>query len=127
MTNQITYRGYFEVQGGASPGFGVKYPDETTYQEDFVASNETEAFRKALTHARRLSMDHLSDPNTNKTIVTMTLTRPDGGEVDQREVFRRLYKGDKPLELEEAILREFPEGNAVVVATQLDHLMASSL
>ncbi len=73
------YRAVFEIDGGVSQGFGVKYSDKYTREEIISSSGGGEAYKTAMIFARGLARDSLSNPETGKTVVRLiSLTGNDG-------------------------------------------------
>ena len=71
----MKYFAKFGIDGGVSPGFGVKYPDysekEETFELDEKHSSDENAFARAVIIGYNFSRDSLSNPNTNKTKITL--------------------------------------------------------
>ena len=63
------YPATFGIDGGVSPGFGVKYPDYIEKDIIIQAENGIDAVDKAYDKAKELSREHLSNPNTGTTKV----------------------------------------------------------
>ena len=75
----MKYQATFGIDGGVSPGFGVKYPDYIRRTEEISAENSKDAYQNAMTMAKEFAYDHLSNPETDFTTVQLlSLSGPDG-------------------------------------------------
>jgi hypothetical protein len=107
----MDYTAKFGIDGGVSPGFGVKYPDSIERLETVKADSPREAMAAALKMAKDYSQDHLSNPNTDYTTVALlSLTDSQGKKLDQLAL---VGKGEA----------EFSNGCAVVKCSSLEHLL----
>ena len=107
----MDYTAKFGIDGGVSPGFGVKYPDYIGRVEIINADSPCEAMAAALKMAKDYSQDHLSNPNTNYTTVTLlSLADAPGSKLEQELL---AGKGEA----------EFLNGCAVVKCSSLEHLL----
>jgi len=65
------YKVTYGIDGGMSQGFGVKYPDYIEKDIMIQAENNLDAVDKAYEKAVELSRDHLSNPETGMTKVSV--------------------------------------------------------
>jgi len=114
------YNGSFKVDCGISYVFDT-HPDTLNLRQDFSAEDDSKAFWKAFRHARFLTLNYIPDPNTNKTTVTIKLEY-NGREVNQTDLVRKMGEGEDPDELRKFLSDTFPDGRAVIVAGELEHM-----
>lgn len=62
---------HYKINGGESQGYGLKYPLVYNEKKIFQANDKIEAYFEAMYQARLLAEDALSNPDTNKTVVTL--------------------------------------------------------
>jgi len=75
----MEYQATFGIDGGVSPGFGVKYPDYVRKQRVILADSPQVAYQNAMNLAGEFADDHLSNPDTGFTTVQLlSLNGPDG-------------------------------------------------
>lgn len=75
----MEYQATFGIDGGVSPGFGVKYPDYIRRTEKISAENPQVAYREAMSIAGKFADDYLSNPETGLTTVQLlSLNGPAG-------------------------------------------------
>ena len=106
----MEYTAKFGIDGGESPGFGVKYPDYIEKIEKINAESDAEAITTALKMAREYSKDHLSNPNTEETAVTLMYVAEKGRVLDQATLVDKTKV-------------ELSNGCAVVKCSTLEHLL----
>ena len=79
----MEYTARYEIDGGVSPGFGVKYPEYYVRTEAFPAENPAHARNRAFSKAMLYAIDSLSNPETGWTGVTiLTLEDKEGKRVE---------------------------------------------
>ncbi len=67
----MEYHTKFGIDGGVSPGLGVKYPMYEEQDEVLTADNQMDALIAAAKQARHFSEDYLSNPKNDLTTVTL--------------------------------------------------------
>lgn len=113
---EMKYTACFGIDGGISPGFGVKYPDYAEEVREFEADSYDSARMSALKIAARSAKDHLSNPKTGYTTVKiLSLMDKDDNIVSQEPLLERV----KDL--------EFENGCAVVKCSMEMHLLILAL
>ena len=75
-----TYTATYEIDGGASKGFGAT-PDCITETAHILVGTSVDAFHSAMMRARQLAQDHLANPNTGRTTVALSSLLGPGGIV----------------------------------------------
>jgi len=107
----MKYTSTFQIDCGVTHGFGIKYP-ENYERLDFIESEtEIEAFKGAYQIATHHARDHLSNPNTDFTTVTLKSLRDSTGKLIPQE----------PLASKLGILLR--EGQIFVQCSLLEHLL----
>ncbi|MBI2449877.1 hypothetical protein HYV49_06320 [Candidatus Pacearchaeota archaeon] len=112
----MKYTALFGIDGGVSPGFGVKYPDYIERNEEFKASSYDSARMNALIIAARFAREHLSNPETGYTTVKILRISDEGSNVVPQEPLLERIKG-----------LEFENGCAVVRCSTEEHLLMLAL
>jgi hypothetical protein len=102
LPHDMEYRATYGIEGGVSPGFGVKYQDFCNKTRQIVADGPEAAYARAMSVAEELAVDHLTNPENELTIVHLeSLVGPQGSvPVDHQQ--------------------------SIVVRTTLDHILALS-
>lgn len=122
----MKYVAKYGIDGGVSPGFGVKYPDYTTKEENFElegeTANEDNALGKSAIIGYKLSRNHLSNPNTNETKVTLLNLINEKGEVIHQKDFVSEYGGFN-FANGKSISFSVENGKMVFTCSQLEHLL----
>jgi hypothetical protein len=75
----MEYQATFEIDCGVSPGFGLKYPDHIKKTETLSADSSKEAYKNAMSIAKEIAGDYLSNPNTGFTTVQLLSLRSSEG------------------------------------------------
>ncbi|MEK6872722.1 MAG: hypothetical protein AABW90_01785 [Nanoarchaeota archaeon] len=110
----MEYQAVFGIDGGVSPGFGVKYPDYIEKTENILADNSEEAMGKAIERARYFSQEHLSNPETGYTTVKLLSLRDnDGRLLDQ-------------VDLNNNPNINFEKRQAIIKCSMLEHVLSLS-
>ncbi len=121
------YSATFEIEHGVSTGLLVKYDEKSTATESFKASTDTGAYKRAHARATKLAEDYLSTTK-RKTSVTISIEGPDGKELDQKNIVRKLFLDRFPVpnlnDLEETIESELPNGKTIISVSAIEHLLA---
>ena len=93
----MKYKAVFDVDGGVSQGFGLKessyYKEEKEFDFD-GKGDDKQVIGYAICLGRKISINALSNPNTNLTKVTLIGLYGPNGEIDQKEFILK-YKGVK--------------------------------
>ena len=75
----MEYQATFGIDGGVSPGFGVKYPDYVREQKVILADSPQVAYQNAMNLAGKFADNYLSNPDTCLTTVQLlSLNGPNG-------------------------------------------------
>ena len=77
----MQYNAYFLINGGESQGFGLKSPAKYNEEKTFE-STESDAYFEAMYQARLLAEDAFSNPDTNKTVVTLLELYGPNGKIE---------------------------------------------
>ena len=96
----MEYEATFGIDGGVSPGFGVKYPDYTERTEKISAVSPQDAHKNAMDMAGNFVVSYLS--NQDKGVTTVQLLSIRGSDEDS----------------------SFDGSKSVVKRSMLDHLLA---
>ncbi len=121
----MKYTAKFGIDGGVSPGFGVKYSDYSEKEEEFELKDEIANNENALSYSAilgyNLSRDSLSNPNTNETKVTLLNLINEKGEISQKD-FVSKYDGIKGKN-GKSISFSVEDDKIVFTCSQLEHLL----
>ena len=119
----MKYTAKFGIDGGVSHGFGVKYPDYSKKEENFELEkvDDERALATAGIMAYNFSLNHLSNPETNETKVTLLNLFNEKGEVNQKE-FVSKYNGFKDKN-GKTLNFEFENDKMVFSCSQFEHLL----
>ena len=77
----MEYKATFGIDGGVSPGFGVKYPDYVRRIETLSADSPQLAYQNAMVLAEKFADNSLSNPETGLTTVQLLSLRGVDGDV----------------------------------------------
>ena len=77
----MEYQATFGIDGGVSPGFGVKYPDYQRRTEKISADNHQVAYQSAMNLAKEFANNYLSNPDNSLTTVQLLSLRSSDGDV----------------------------------------------
>ncbi|MEK6969008.1 MAG: hypothetical protein AABW48_01125 [Nanoarchaeota archaeon] len=114
----MEYCATFGIDGGVSPGFGVKYPMYEKREEVLTADTHFKAVVAAATQARQFSLDYLSNPHNDLTTVTLLeLCDHTRNPIDVKKVLKDVgYKSIQRFEWDD-------ENRLVTRCSQLEHLL----
>ena len=122
----MKYFAKFGIDGGVSPGFGVKYPDysekEETFELDEKHLSDENAFARAAIIGYNLSRDSLSNPNTNKTKITLLSVINEKDISLNQEEFISKYDGIAFTD-GKSINFKTENGKIIFICSQLEHLL----
>ncbi|MDD4353803.1 MAG: hypothetical protein PHN56_05085 [Candidatus Nanoarchaeia archaeon] len=79
-----SYTAKYEINGGASEGFGLKTP-LTEIQEKIFQATPENAYLEAMYTARLLAENYLSNPETKKTTVKLLELYGPKGKIEIKE------------------------------------------
>lgn len=122
----MKYIAKFGIDGGVSNGYGLKYPNYCEKEEDFEFENEIandeNVFGYVAILAYRLSRNHLSNPETDETKVTLlNLLNEKGEQISQKDFFSK-YSGINFTD-GRSISFSVEENKRVFTCSQLEHLL----
>lgn len=123
----MKYVAKYGIDGGVSPGFGVKYPDYCEKEENFELkdeiANEENALCKSAIIGYKISRNHLSNPDTDETKVTLLNLFKEKGEIINQKNFVSKYDGFRDKNGREINFQE-ENGKMVFSCSQLEHLFS---
>jgi|GEM_PF-6349731 len=112
----MEYKALFEIDGGISYGFGITYPDQSKSTKMIIADNIFEAGLKAINTAKYLSKQHLTNPNTDVTKVTLVELIDQNGKIIKTEQLEELAQRFR-------LKIEVEESHIVAKSSLWEHLM----
>ncbi|MBI4141098.1 hypothetical protein HY485_04650 [Candidatus Woesearchaeota archaeon] len=116
------YEVLYHIKHGVSPGFAVKYDDETEKREEFEASNTIDAIFKVEQQAWLFVNEYMSNYSDGKTIVQVLLLKENGVEIKILEELACIVPAGKNFEDFKKL--HFSDGKHYTVErTWLDHVV----
>ncbi len=123
----MKYTAKFGIDGGVSHGYGLKSPDYIKKEENFELegekANNENALGKAAIIAYKLSRNHLSNPETDETKVTLLNLLNEKRELISQKDFVSEYGGFN-FENGKSLSFSVENDKMVFTCSTLEHLLS---